>query len=326
MSTAQPDILIVGAGIAGAATAYHLAQVSSLGVLIVEKEATAGAHSTGRNAALVREYMENPALQELAREGASFLRAGRLARFEACGAVLLGLGDRELGQWVSGGRGRGMWCPQDGIVDVAGLLQSYLAGQQVSYNTEVLGWRRAGRKLIVSTNCGEITCGVLVNAAGPWAGILGGLPLTPMNRHIFVSPPLPWVDPGWPFVWDVPNGYYFRPESGGLLLSPCDETPAEPGDYTEDPARLEELAEKLMSKQPGLGELAIQSSWVGQRTFAPDREFVIGFDPRDDRVFHVAALGGHGITVSYAAGRLAAMLLIDQASRRRNRFHPDRLF
>ena len=56
------------------------------------------------------------------------------------------------------------------------------------------------------------------------------------------STPIEWVDPGWPCVWDTNGGLYFRPESGGLLLSCCDETPAAPGDYAEDPAMLDELA------------------------------------------------------------------------------------
>jgi D-arginine dehydrogenase len=81
-----------------------------------------------------------------------------------------------------------------------------------------------------------------------------------------------------------------------------------------------------MTHQPGLGDLPIMSSWVGQRTFAPDHEFVIGYDPRDDRVFHVAALGGHGVTCSYAVGRLAAELIADPALDRTNRFSPRRLF
>src|SRR5690606_23219434 len=99
-------------------------------------------------------------------------------------------------------------------------------------------------------------------------------------------------------VWHGREGLYFRPESGGLLMSVCEETQAEPGDYREDPARLEELAEKLERLQPGLADISIRTSWVGQRTFAPDRNFVIGFDPREAGLFHVCGLGGHGITSS----------------------------
>ncbi|MCH8966292.1 MAG: FAD-binding oxidoreductase [Planctomycetes bacterium] len=177
-----------------------------------------------------------------------------------------------------------------------------------------LGWQNVDNALRVETSEGTILCKLLVNAAGPWAGTLGGLPLTPMNRHLFVTGPVDWAEPNLPCVWDGNLGLYFRPESGGLLLSCCDETPASPGDYQEDPAVLDQLARKLASSQPGLGDLSIRHKWVGQRVFAPDRRFAIGFDPRCDRVFHVAALGGHGVTASHEVGRLAASLIIDHAT------------
>ncbi|MCZ6683253.1 MAG: FAD-dependent oxidoreductase, partial [Planctomycetota bacterium] len=82
MAHDETDILIVGAGLAGAATAYHLAQSAPGRVAIVEQESTAGVHSSGRNAAIVREHVAQPALQPLLTEGAEVLRSGRLARFE----------------------------------------------------------------------------------------------------------------------------------------------------------------------------------------------------------------------------------------------------
>ena len=77
--------------------------------------------------------------------------------------------------------------------------------------------------------------------------------------------------------------------------------------------------------QPGLGELLIMRTWVGQRIFAPDRRFVIGHDPRDRRIFHVAALGGHGVTVSPAVGALAAEMLLNQKPAADPAFNPARL-
>jgi len=204
-------------------------------------------------------------------------------------------------------------------VDTAGLLQAYLTGRPVLFGIRVVSWSADGERLRVSAISGgrepgppdlTIISRILVNAAGPWGGILGGLPLTPCNRHVFMTPPMPEIDPSWPFIWDVGHGLYFRPESGGLLLSPCDETPAPPGAYVEDPKMLEELCQKLERFQPALSQVAIASGWVGQRTFAPDRRYVIGFDPREPRLFHVAGLGGHGVTASWSVGRLAADLIL----------------
>jgi D-arginine dehydrogenase len=314
MDLQSVDILIVGAGIAGASTAYHLAEQSNLRLAIVEKETTPGAHSTGRNASFIRERTEEEAIRTLASQGAAFLRTGALAEYAANGSVLIGWGDEDARQRCPVASGKGLWCPGDGIVDVAALLQAYLAGKQVLLETEVLDWRPEGEGLVVRTNRGTIACGLLVNAAGPWAGRLGRLPLVPKKRHIFVTPPMSWVRPNWPFVWDVEGGVYFRPESGGLLLSACDESPSEPGDYSEDPAVAALLAERIARRQPDLKDIAIQRSWSGHRTFAADRLFVIGHDPRDTRLFHVAGLGGHGVTTSYAVGKLAAELILGKAS------------
>ncbi len=326
MAAVDADIVIVGAGLAGASTAYHLTRSTQFRVLIVEQEAVPGVHSSGRNAAIVREHADEPELQALLSEGAALLRRGELAKYDQGGLMVLGMGRDDVQQYFPRARGTGKWCPTDGTVDVAALLQSYLAGQQVRYNMKVRGWSREGDILRVDTNQGTITCHLLVNAAGPWAGALGDLPLVPMNRHLFVTAPLEWVDPHWPCVWDQAAQFYFRPESGGLLLSCCDEVPAEPGDYSEDPKMLDQLAEKVSTLQPTLGELTISSQWVGQRVFAPDRMFVIGVDPRDDRVFHVAGLGGHGVTTSYVVGRMAAELIAGGRPGGSELFAPSRLF
>ncbi len=319
------DFLIVGAGLAGATTAFHLhrlacaASIPPPRVIIVEKESVPGAHSSGRNAALVRRSADDHTVAELARQGGDVLARGELAEFRRTGSMIIGPGDVLAADYVPLATGRGTWWPDDGVIDVAALLAGYLRDRDVRYDTEVIDWDdgpgapeadparpSAPPPLRVHTTSGPVTTRMLVNAAGAWAGTLGRLPLSPTNRHLFVTPPIDAINPDWPFVWDVANGLYFRPESGGLLLCACDETPAEPGRYDEDPQVTARLAQLVRNLQPGLGALPIMRTWVGQRTFAPDRRFVIGHDPRDRRIFHVAALGGHGVTAAPAVGHRAA--------------------
>ena len=95
-----------------------------------------------------------------------------------------------------------------------------------------------------------------------------------------------------------------RPESGGLLLSACDEEMVPAGSPQVAPGATMHLAEKVTRTFPTLGQVGVRRSWAGLRTFAPDREFVVGYD--DDRLFWVAGLGGHGVTTCVAVGRLAA--------------------
>ncbi len=66
------DAIVVGAGIAGASAAYALAE--HLSVALVEREAIAGYHTTGRSAALYTESYEKGPVQLLTLASSGFLR------------------------------------------------------------------------------------------------------------------------------------------------------------------------------------------------------------------------------------------------------------
>ena len=60
---------------------------------------------------------------------------------------------------------------------------------------------------------------------------------------------------------------------------------------------------------------AVERSWAGLRSFAPDRLPVYGFDPAVPAFFWCVGQGGFGIQTAPAASRLAgAELLQEQAS------------
>ena len=69
----EPGILIIGGGIAGAATAWHLAQRGAQGVILLEREPDFGAHATSQNAAILRTFTEKAATTALAHETAALL-------------------------------------------------------------------------------------------------------------------------------------------------------------------------------------------------------------------------------------------------------------
>ena len=69
------DVVVIGAGLAGAAAARISAQQGAR-VAILEREAVAGMHSSGRNAAMVRSRVAQPAWSDLAWRGAALHRQG----------------------------------------------------------------------------------------------------------------------------------------------------------------------------------------------------------------------------------------------------------
>lgn len=349
------EYVIIGAGFAGAATAYHLTRQGVRDILVLEQEEIPGVHSSGRNAAMVRQVVADPALATLTEQGAAFLRSlpkdwPEPPRFEQNGSLLLASGEgwqrlardaetaRSLGMtaecWtqeqassfvpaLKGAEFEGaVWCSTDGVVDIHALLTGYLAaarsaGARIRYRARVRSIEtRDGRVVAVKTDDETIQTVKVVNAAGPWALTVAGLagavdaPLHPCRRHLYVTAPISWVDRKWPFVWDVTHELYFRPESGGLLLCPCDQEEMAPCDAQTEESVTELLFHKIRDYLPALSEVAIKKHWAGFRTLSADGRFVIGWDPKVAGFFWVAGLGGHGVTTSAAVGALAARIIL----------------
>lgn len=217
-----------------------------------------------------------------------------------------------------------LWSPEDGVIDVHALLSGYLegarrGGARVETGVSVLALRTAGGRLTgVETSAGPVEAPVAVNAAGAWAGEIGAaadlqLPLMPFRRHLGATVPSEAVDPGWPIVWDLSDPFYCRPESGGLLMSPCDEEPHPPGEALPTPTGAEQIARKASRLLPGLAGLRLGRLWACLRIFAADRAPVVGSDPRVQGLYWVAGLGGQGVSLSPAIGRLAASLILSES-------------
>jgi len=349
----EVDVVVIGAGFAGASTAAALTRAGLTKGLILEAEPLPGSHASGRNAAMARQLEANPALLKLAVEGVRLLQAkdvdGRPVLNQTGGFYLIhGNPDRAL-EWqtqmhqysvpcelLSAAQARlrlpflsgldfdyAVFCPTDGVIDIHALLSDMLAEAG-----------RAGFKLITECACeslilegsvvrgvrtkrGEIGARIVVDAAGAWAGTLGRksspLPLKRLRRHLFVSGDSELLPRDAPLVWDLDVGYYMRPEGTGLLLCPCDETEHPAGVPTVDPEAEDHLVDKLLEYAPGLANITLRRSWACLRTFAPDRLPIIGWDPEIDGLFHVAALGGFGASTSLAVGDIASTLIRGQA-------------
>lgn len=346
MNTA--DIVVVGAGIAGASVAARLAPDAK--VILVEREDAPGYHSTGRSAAFFAPAYGNEVVRRFTAKSESLYRSPPeeftdIDFLRKRDVIFLGRADQAVSLEAQhrevGGLARlgvdgiidrvpvispdyadaGLLDSGGGDLDVDAILQAFLrafrqSGGEFVTNAEVLGLERAGDGWLVRTSAAEISAGVVVNASGAWADEIAGLAgldalgLVPKRRTAFLIDPPGDVDIGhWPLVVDADEEFYFKPDAGRLLVSPADETPSAPMD-----ARPEELdiaiAVDRLTRATSLAVPRIHQPWAGLRTFAADKTFVAGFDPRTQGFFWLAGQGGYGVQTAPGLSAFAADLVL----------------
>ncbi len=199
------DVVILGAGIAGASAAAHLAPHAR--VILIEAEEHPGRHATGRSAAMYFETYGNPAVRALVRAGRAFLlsppagfaatplmtpRAALFIATESQRAQLLAMRDDPLMAAVTAPlplqdafamvpilrqeRIAETLIDHSGFeMDVDALFQGFLRQAKAAGTTLITdaGFDGAiayvGGRWEVSTRQGTFASPVLVNAAGAWA-------------------------------------------------------------------------------------------------------------------------------------------------------------
>lgn len=197
------DVAVIGAGIAGASVAAELAALGAR-VVLLEREAQPGYHTTGRSAALFTVTYGPPVIRALSRASASHFNAppdtsrphpllrprgalfiARADQAAAMAALADELGNAAARVDVAEARARlpilrpdyaaaALFDRYAADIDVDALHREYLralaAGGGTQRNgTEVLALSREGAGWRVETREGALRAGIVVNAAGAWA-------------------------------------------------------------------------------------------------------------------------------------------------------------
>jgi len=340
------DFAIIGGGIAGVSAAAHLAHHGSVIVFESERSlafhttgrsaamfvANYGADGSRPLCLASRAFLDDP--PEDSADGPLLSDRGLLwvsdeARFDRlreiandgealdAGSVLvdrdevLRLVPKMRPERVAGG----LYEPNALDIDVAALHQAFVriarkSGAELRVSSPVTGLARAGRGWRVSTPEGDVHCTAVINASGAWGDLVAGLAgiepvgLQPMRRTAFMVPGDRSYE-GWPFVVDVEQLFYFRPDGAQVLCSLAEETPSPPLDPRPDMADIA-LAIERINEATTLDIRSVNSQWTGLRTFAPDREMVIGEEPTASGFYWLVGQGGTGIQTAPAYGALAA--------------------
>jgi sarcosine oxidase subunit beta len=243
------DVLVVGGGVVGWSVAHHLARAGTARILVVDRGGGSTERATGGFRAQFATEV-NVRLSLLSRQkllvfrqetgvDPGFLPAGYLflAGTEAQRKQLAtarevqraaGCEDaapvdvdeiRRLAPWIRPlGVVGGTFSPRDGFIRPMEIRRGYMesalrAGVQ-RLEAEVVGLERTQGALRVRTSAGPHEAGVVVNAAGPWAGRLGAMagvevPVQPLRRQVAVTVPTEALPASMPMII-FPDGFHLR--------------------------------------------------------------------------------------------------------------------
>jgi D-arginine dehydrogenase len=343
------ELIIVGGGIAGASLGAALGGRQR--TLIVEAEDQCGYHTTGRSAAFWLAHYGGPEVMPLTLASGPLLEqgwpTGDRSWLRRRGAVtvarrytdlrealaansreapLVEIKRQEMEERIPGlraGWDHGVWDPSCADIDVAGLHQACLAhfrrnGGKILCSAPVTSARRSGEQWVVDAGSERFTAPLIVNAAGAWADEVARrsgvspLGIRPLRRTIVQLRVGRSGLRDLPLINDALERFYFKDESDNRVwVSPHDETESEPCDAAAEEIDIATAIDRFQSVVDWPVE-AVERSWAGLRSFAPDRLPVYGFDSRVPGFFWCAGQGGFGIQTSPAAAKMAAALLLDE--------------
>lgn len=367
--TENPDFLIIGGGIFGCAIAWHLAQRSAGNVLLLERRELATA-TTSRAAALitrVRRERGQTAIMSRTRESIEGLgeELGEPLELHEVGGLQVAASDASVAKledlerlagengeeffwidraeaeaqvpWLDGSTAHKFaLLPRDAFIDPYLLATAYAKaaqqhGAEIRTGCEVTALEKTGQRVTgVQTREGSIHAGCVIDAAGPWAGLIAWeagwhLPMAPVRSHYWITTTAPEFAQPQPFVILPDANAYARTEVGGLLFGLRDRASLtrDPRDlpsdlsqlrYDEDPEGwdvLEDRGPGLARFFPGLENAQIAHYVAGPSTYTPDGQFVLGTVPGVEGFLVATGCCGAGIAASGGVGSVIADLAID---------------
>ncbi len=362
------DVIIIGGGIMGSSTAYHLMMADpSLKVIVIEKDLGYEKASTALsmvNARIQFSLKENVQISqyafkilenfedEMAVEGVKpaifYRREGNLflydKKMEPAARKAFQM-QKDLGcaiEWWSPEKIRqkypiyenlngivgGTFGSEDGHFDAYAVLMGYKAcaksmGAQFLQD-EVVELLTNGKKDQamdaiggVKTILGEtFFSSHIVNCSGAWAARLVKtigieLPVNPVKRQVFAVTPK--FKPDGPLPLTVlPSGFYFRTETGGLLLlgKSMEEDPTG-FDFTWEDDRFELLWGELYDFAPVFESLKLIKGWAGLYAVNTlDANAILGEWPELKGFYLANGFSGHGLQQGPAVGRYMTELIL----------------
>ncbi len=229
---------------------------------------------------------------------------------------------------------------RDGWLSCHEVTQGFAKGCDARFfiNTRVTGIQLDDKGVCgVTTRRGRLQSRIVVNAAGPFAGDIGrminlNLPLKPVRRQKVYIKTAVHIPPDAPFIVDVNNNCYWRPEAGGVLAGwvdsgepvtpPSEKVPTDwefPAVVIDKVKHLTPLFEEIEKtvRQPDMNTSA------GHYVYTPDDQPLIGPVPEIPG-FYLNCGHWAGVMLSPQSGRRIADLVTGRMRPEDNPLRPAR--
>ncbi|MFH1031190.1 MAG: FAD-binding oxidoreductase, partial [Chloroflexota bacterium] len=356
------EVIIIGAGVIGNSIAFHLAKLGCHDVLVLEKNYI-GSGATEKCAGGIRQQFSTEANIRLSVESVRFFQnfeeeTGYAADFRQHGYLILATTENEmetfrqniklqrkfgidvellspaevskLVPWLNVTDILGAtFCRTDGYADPYSVVNGFAGaarrmGIKILEDAEVIGIDLKGNRVEgVLTTAGRFNAPIVVNAAGPYAAVVGrmtgsSIPVHPTRRHILVSEPVFSRDKQTSDIWwqklpqviDFHNGFWFRREGPSLLFGMRNQD--EPESFSTEvdwDFFTNALAPAASHRLPKLADTGIMRAQAGLHPDTADDMAIMGRVPDIRGLYIAGGFCGHGFMHSPAAGRLMAELI-----------------
>ena len=207
------DVVILGGGVMGASTAYHLASRGHKNILLLERESFFGTGATGRCAGGIRHQFNTEVNIRLSQKSLSMIdsleeETGQSALVRKCGYLFVLTAEKDVAvfqntlklqhslgvktEWLSGDEVRklaapcffpdaigGTFNPDDGLADPNSIVMGYINaarrhGAVCLTDCSANGIEVEKNKVRkVHTSLGTVETETVVNACGPWSAFFG---------------------------------------------------------------------------------------------------------------------------------------------------------
>ena len=351
------DIVIIGGGVMGASAAYHLARRGMKNIVLLEKEEFFGTGATGRCAGGVRYQFSTEINVRLSLESLPMLECfkeeiGQDVNYRPCGYLLVATEEKDaiafqrnvelqnrLGvqtQLLSGDEIRsclplmrfedaiaGTFHNKDGLVDPNSVVAGYISaaqkiGVKALTGAAVTGIRLSGDQIeAVETAQGVIQTRRVLDAAGPWAGLIGEMagvkiPIVPIRRQMFTTNSLKEIPEDFPFVIDFAQSLYFHREGDGLLVGMSNQNEKPGFDQSVDEEFELVNFDAAIERMPLLERASRASHWAGLYEVTPDAHPIFGGSNVEGFTI-CAGFSGHGFMHGPIAGKLMSEYILEGA-------------